>query len=43
MLSAETASGAYPVEAVTMMDKIASQVETDPLYQQILDAQRSPP
>jgi pyruvate kinase len=43
MLSAETASGTYPVEAVTMMDKIASQVETDPLYQQILDAQRSPP
>ncbi|HVZ69250.1 MAG TPA: pyruvate kinase [Rhizomicrobium sp.] len=43
MLSAETASGAYPVESVTMMDKIASQVETDPLYQQILDAQRSPP
>jgi len=43
MLSAETASGAYPIEAVTMMDKIASQVETDPLYQQILDAQRSPP
>ncbi len=37
MLSAETASGAYPVEAVAMMDKIASQVETDPLYQQILD------
>src|SRR6185312_5671611 len=25
MLSAETASGAYPIEAVTMMDKIASQ------------------
>lgn len=43
MLSAETASGAYPIEAVTMMDKITSQVETDPLYQQILDAQRSPP
>jgi len=43
MLSAETASGAYPIEAVTMMDKIASQVETDPLYQQVLDAQRSPP
>jgi pyruvate kinase len=43
MLSAETASGAYPVEAVTMMDRIAAQVESDPLYQQILDAQRSPP
>jgi pyruvate kinase len=43
MLSAETASGDFPVEAVAMMDKIASKVETDPLYQQILDAQRSPP
>jgi len=43
MLSAETASGAFPVEAVTMMDKIAGEVETDPLYQQILDAQRSAP
>ncbi|HSZ75538.1 MAG TPA: pyruvate kinase [Rhizomicrobium sp.] len=43
MLSAETASGAYPIEAVTMMDRIAAQVESDPLYQQILDAQRSPP
>lgn len=43
MLSAETAAGAWPVEAVQMMDKIAMQVESDPLYQQILDAQRSPP
>ena len=43
MLSAETAAGAWPVEAVAMMDKIAMQVESDPLYQQILDAQRSPP
>jgi pyruvate kinase len=43
MLSAESASGAYPVEAVQMMDRIAAQVESDPLYQQILDAQRNPP
>src|SRR5580692_9206895 len=43
MLSAESASGAYPVEAVEMMDRIAAQVESDPLYQQIIDAQRSAP
>ena len=33
MLSAESASGAYPVEAVQMMDRIAMSVEDDPLYQ----------
>jgi len=43
MLSAETASGAHPVEAVTMMDRIANSVEGDPLYQSILDAQRGIP
>jgi pyruvate kinase len=32
MLSAETASGAWPVEAVAIMDRIASQVERDPGY-----------
>jgi pyruvate kinase len=32
MLSAETASGAWPVEAVTIMDRIAMQVEADPAY-----------
>jgi len=43
MLSAETASGRYPVEAVSVMDRIAKSVETDPLYQGIIDAQRSQP
>jgi pyruvate kinase len=43
MLSAETAAGAHPVDAVTMMDKIANSVEGDPLYQSILDAQRGLP
>jgi len=43
MLSAETAAGAYPVDAVTTMDRIASAVEADPLYQSIIDAQRSEP
>ncbi|NDE90434.1 MAG: pyruvate kinase [Alphaproteobacteria bacterium] len=32
MLSAETASGAYPLEAVTMMDRIISRVEDDAFY-----------
>lgn len=33
MLSAETAAGAWPVEAVTIMDRIAQSVEADPGYQ----------
>ncbi len=32
MLSAETAAGAFPVEAVTIMDRIAKSVESDPGY-----------
>jgi len=32
MLSAETASGAWPVEAVTIMHRIGMQVENDPGY-----------
>ncbi|HWD59549.1 MAG TPA: pyruvate kinase [Stellaceae bacterium] len=32
MLSAETAVGEYPVEAVTIMDRIARRVQADPLY-----------
>ncbi|MGQ9365896.1 pyruvate kinase [Azospirillum sp. A39] len=43
MLSAETASGAYPVEAVSMMDRIARRVEHDPLYRTIVGAQRPEP
>jgi pyruvate kinase len=43
MLSAETASGNWPVEAVSVMDRIATSVETDPLYQSIIDSQRAPP
>ncbi len=34
MLSAETASGAWPVEAVSIMHRIAGQVERDPGYRQ---------
>jgi pyruvate kinase len=32
MLSAETAVGAYSVEAVTMMDRIIRRVQADPMY-----------
>lgn len=38
MLSAETASGAYPLETVTIMDRICQRVEQDPLYRSIIDA-----
>ncbi|CAO3429531.1 pyruvate kinase [Azospirillum doebereinerae] len=43
MLSAETASGDYPIEAVSMMDRIARRVEHDPLYRTIMDAQHPDP
>ncbi|MES2106117.1 MAG: pyruvate kinase [Pseudomonadota bacterium] len=43
MLSAESASGAYPVEAVTMMNRIISEVEKDPSYRNMLDAQQVVP
>ncbi len=32
MLSAESAAGKYPVEAVAMMDRIANSAESDPVY-----------
>lgn len=38
MLSAESASGEYPVEAVTIMDRIIASVEQDDLYRFYLDA-----
>ncbi len=40
MLSAETAVGQYPVEAVAIMDRIARRVQQDPLYFTALDATR---
>ncbi|TPE49390.1 pyruvate kinase [Amaricoccus solimangrovi] len=42
MLSAESASGDYPIEAVTTMDNVAISVESDPTYRQIIEAQRVP-
>ncbi len=38
MLSAESAAGQYPVEAVSFMDDIIRHVERDPGYRQVLDA-----
>jgi pyruvate kinase len=38
MLSAETAAGAYPIEAVGIMNRILAKVERDPLYRSYLDA-----
>jgi pyruvate kinase len=43
MLSAESAVGKYPVEAVATMDRVAMEVERDPLYEAIIHAQRIDP
>ena len=43
MLSAETAAGQYPVEAVAMMNRIACRVQQDPLYFSLLEGARLPP
>jgi pyruvate kinase len=43
MLSAESASGRYPVEAVAMMDRIIAQTEADPPYRAAIDASHTPP
>jgi pyruvate kinase len=43
MLSAETASGDYPIEAVAMMNRIIRRVERDPLFRRIMNAQHPEP
>lgn len=43
MLSAESASGKFPLEAVSTMSRIAEQVERDPNYRVIIDGQRTEP
>ncbi|MBP0623024.1 pyruvate kinase [Cupriavidus consociatus] len=43
MLSAESANGRYPVQAVSMMNRIVTEVERDPLYRNLLDAQHEIP
>ncbi|MHA6642828.1 pyruvate kinase [Mesorhizobium sp. A623] len=43
MLSAESAAGAYPVEAVATMNRIAQKVEQDPTYAAVINGQRAAP
>ncbi|HRE21074.1 MAG TPA: pyruvate kinase, partial [Rhabdaerophilum sp.] len=43
MLSAESAAGKFPIQAVETMNRIAEAVERDPNYTVLLAGQRSPP
>jgi pyruvate kinase len=43
MLSAESAAGQFPVEAVATMDRIAIEVESDPLYRTMIQAEPANP
>jgi pyruvate kinase len=43
MLSAESASGDHPLEAVTMMNRILEKTESDPLYHSVVKALRPDP
>ena len=43
MLSAESASGLFPLEAVDIMDRIIREVEHDEHYRKLTDAQHSEP
>jgi pyruvate kinase len=43
MLSAESAAGQYPVEAVATMNRIAIEVESDPTYRTIIQTQPANP
>ena len=40
MLSAESAAGDYPIEAVTTMANVAKEVEKDPTYRQVIESSR---
>ena len=41
MLSAESAAGDYPIEAVRTMNDVAEAVEHDGIYRQVIEAQRT--
>ena len=41
MLSAESAAGSYPIEAVTTMNNVAISVESDPTYRQVIESSRT--
>jgi pyruvate kinase len=43
MLSAESAAGKYPVEAVATMNRIGEEVENEAIYPTIIQAQRADP
>ncbi len=43
MLSAESASGSYPVESVAMMNRIIARTERDPLHRRLMAAQHPEP
>lgn len=43
MLSAESAVGQYPTEAVATMNDVAIEVENDPTYRDVIDASRGGP
>jgi pyruvate kinase len=43
MLSAESAAGQFPLQAVATMNRIAEEVEGDPFYRNIITAQRAEP
>jgi pyruvate kinase len=43
MLSAESAAGKYPIEAVSTMNRIGEEVERDPTYRGVVNAQRAEP
>ena len=42
MLSAESAAGQFPIEAVKTMNNVSVEVEKDPIYRQVIESARTP-